>query len=120
MVDDSSEGTNASSNIKSSVYYNVLLEVPNPANNLRIAMTAQVSLVLNKAKHTLLIPLQAVYKKSTGQTLVRVWTGENQLETREVKTGITDNVNIQIIEGLNNGEQVVLAERNVKQAGGSI
>lgn len=120
LSEDSSEVSLASGNTKSSIYYNVLLEVPNPANNLRIAMTAQVSLVLNKAKHTLLIPLQAVFKKSTGQTMVRVWTGKKQLETREVKTGITDNVNIQIIDGLSVGEQVVLAEKNFKQAGGSI
>lgn len=40
-----------------SVYYNALLDVPNPESRLRIAMTAQVTLITDEAKDTILIGL---------------------------------------------------------------
>lgn len=46
MKDDSLAGTSSASGSgtsNASVYYNALLDVPNPENRLRIAMTAQVS-----------------------------------------------------------------------------
>nr|WP_120509768.1 efflux RND transporter periplasmic adaptor subunit [Rahnella bruchi] len=116
MADESAEGSTSANNAKSSVYYNVLLDVPNPANNLRIAMTAQVKLLIDKAKNTLLVPRQAVEKSPTGKMQVRVLTDENQPETREVITGITDNINIQILAGLKAGEQVILAKNNIQQS----
>jgi macrolide-specific efflux system membrane fusion protein len=117
MKDDSVSGSSSSSGSGSSnasVYYNALLDVPNPDNRLRIAMTAQVSLLLGEAKNALLVPIQAVHKTADNKQQVQVLTGDNRLVMREVKTGITNNVDIQILSGLKAGENVVLVQENTK------
>jgi macrolide-specific efflux system membrane fusion protein len=117
MKDDSVSGGSSSSGSGSSnasVYYNALLDVPNPNNRLRIAMTAQVSLLLGEAKNALLVPIQAVHKTADKKQQVQVLTGDNRLEMREVKTGITNNVDIQILSGLKAGENVVLVQENTR------
>ncbi|WP_426508803.1 efflux RND transporter periplasmic adaptor subunit [Serratia proteamaculans] len=117
MKDDSISGGSSSSGSGSSnasVYYNALLDVPNPDNRLRIAMTAQVSLLLGEAKNALLVPIQAVHKTADNKQQVQVLTGDNRLEMREVKTGITNNVDIQILSGLKAGENVVLVQESTR------
>ncbi|MGO4744288.1 efflux RND transporter periplasmic adaptor subunit [Serratia quinivorans] len=117
MKDDSfSSGgsTSGSGTSNASVYYNALLDVPNPDNRLRIAMTAQVSLLLGEAQNTLLIPIQAVHKTADNKQQVQVLTMDHQLEMREVKTGITNNVDVQILKGLMAGDNVVLAQESAK------
>ncbi|WP_261113659.1 macrolide efflux RND transporter periplasmic adaptor subunit EtsA [Serratia entomophila] len=119
MKDDSlGAGSSASGSGTSnaSVYYNALLDVPNPENRLRIAMTAQVSLLLGEAKNALLVPIQAVHKIDGKKQQVQVLTKDNRLETRKVKTGITNNVDIQILGGLEAGETVVLSQPGAKSA----
>lgn len=115
MKDDSISGGSSSSGSgtsNASVYYNALLDVPNPDNRLRIAMTAQVSLLLGEAKNALLVPIQAVHKTADKKQQVQVLTADNRLEMHEVKTGITNNVDIQILSGLKAGENVVLVQES--------
>ncbi|WP_258089890.1 efflux RND transporter periplasmic adaptor subunit [Serratia liquefaciens] len=117
MKDDSLSGggtASGSGTSNASVYYNALLDVPNPDNRLRIAMTAQVSLLLGEAKNTLLVPIQAVHKNADKKQQVQVLTGDNRVEIREVTTGITNNVDIQILSGLKAGEHVVLVQESAK------
>ena len=117
MKDDSISGGSSSSGSgtsNASVYYNALLDVPNPDNRLRIAMTAQVSLLLGEAKNALLVPIQAVHKTADKKQQVQVLTANNRLEMREVKTGITNNVDIQILSGLKVGENVVLVQESAR------
>ena len=121
MMQDSSASAGSSSasdadSSNKSVYYNALLDVPNPDNKLRIAMTAQVSLLRNEAKNALLIPLQAVKKTANNKQQVQVLSTENQLHHREITTGITNNVDIEVLSGLKLGEKVVLAEGVPEQA----
>ncbi|EGT3596326.1 efflux transporter periplasmic adaptor subunit [Serratia marcescens] len=119
MKDDSLAGTSSASGSgtsNASVYYNALLDVPNPENRLRIAMTAQVSLLLGEAKNALLVPIQAVHKTEGKVQQVQVLTQDQRLETREVTTGITNNVDIQILSGLKAGEAVVLSQPAAKSA----
>lgn len=93
-----------------SVYYNALLDVPNPDNRLRIAMTAQVTLLRSEAKNALLIPLGAVKKTPDHKQQVQVLDKDNQPHIRDITTGITDNVDIQVLSGLNLGEKVVVGQ----------
>ncbi|EPB2021963.1 efflux RND transporter periplasmic adaptor subunit [Escherichia coli] len=111
MKDDSlaSNMASGSSTSNNSVYYNALLDVPNPENRLRIAMTAQVTLLIDEAQNTLLIPLQAIRRTGESKQQVQVLTADGKLETRDVKTGITNGLDIQILEGLKVGENVVLS-----------
>ncbi|MBL5963528.1 efflux RND transporter periplasmic adaptor subunit [Enterobacter asburiae] len=92
----------------SPVYYNALLEVPNPDNRFRIAMSAQVTLIVSEAKNALMIPIQAIKKNENDIKQVQVLTKNNKLETRIVQTGLSNNIDIQITNGLSLGEKVIL------------
>ncbi|HCQ2529103.1 TPA: efflux RND transporter periplasmic adaptor subunit, partial [Escherichia coli] len=118
MKDDSlASNTSASGSGTSnaSVYYNALFDVPNPENRLRIAMTAQVTLITDEAQNTLLVPIQAVHRNEGKKQQVLVLAADGRLEPRNVKTGITNSVDIQILEGLNVGENVVLSLPDKKE-----
>lgn len=94
----------------SAVYYNAVFEAPNPNGELRIAMTAQVSIVLDQAKDAVTIPSLALGEKSPdGRYHVRVLDKERVL-TRPVTVGIDNNVRAQVLDGLAPGELVVIGE----------
>ena len=88
------------------IYYNGLLQVANPDRKLRIGMTAQVSIVLDAADDALLVPVAAVTNGPEGAS-VQVLVG-GQPEIRAVKTGLNDKVRVQILEGVSEGETVVI------------
>jgi macrolide-specific efflux system membrane fusion protein len=98
-------------NTATAIYYNGLLDVPNPDGLLRISMTAQVYVVLNEAKGVITIPSAAIKQVGRrGPASVRVVNAAGKAEKREVKVGIDNNVNAQILEGLEVGDKVVLSE----------
>ncbi len=112
MKDDALMGNSESNTLSSTnaaVYYNALLDVPNPDNVLRISMTAQVNLLRDQAKNALLVPVQATKKASDGRTYVEIADQNNQPEKRYITTGISDSVDIQVLSGLRLGEKVILA-----------
>ncbi|MBC7682977.1 MAG: efflux RND transporter periplasmic adaptor subunit [Ferruginibacter sp.] len=104
----------------SAIYYNGLLDVPNPEGQLRISMTAQVNIVLNEAKQVLSIPSAALGDRDReGRTSVRVVDSDGQAAQRSVKVGLNNNVNAQILDGLAVGERVVVGEASTAAATGS-
>ena len=58
IASESSGSTSTSSS--TAIYYNGLFDVPNPEGRLRIAMTAQVNIVLAEAKDALTVPSSAL------------------------------------------------------------
>lgn len=112
MKDDALMGNSEStptSSTNAAIYYNALLDVPNPDNALRISMTAQVNLLRDAAKEALLIPVQATKKDADGKTYVEVADKQGLPEKRIITTGISDSVDIQVLSGLQAGEKVILA-----------
>jgi macrolide-specific efflux system membrane fusion protein len=94
----------------SAIYYYGLFEVPNPDNKLKVSMTTQVAVVLNQAKQALCIPVSSLGEKQTGgKATVRVLVGE-QPETRTIRTGISNNVQVQVLDGLIEGEKVIIGD----------
>lgn len=105
-------GTDTSAKTISSaaIYYNGQFEVPNPEHKLRIFMTAQVSIVLGQVKQALCIPMSVLGKdRGNGRYTVRVLTNGGA-ETRLIKTGLKDNIYIQVLDGLDEGDQVVVGD----------
>ncbi|AKM38669.1 MULTISPECIES: macrolide transporter subunit MacA [Burkholderia] len=95
----------------SAVFYNALFEVPNPEHRLRISMTAQVSIVLSNARNALSIPAAALgEKRKDGTYAVRVLRADGSTETRNVRIGINNNVRVEVLGGLKDGERVVIGD----------
>ncbi len=102
--------TDGSSSSSSAIYYYGLFEVPNPDNTFKVSMTAQVAVVLDQAKQALCIPISALGEKQPdGKTTVRV-LARGQVQTQTIRTGISDNVQIQVLEGLREGEAVIIGD----------
>ncbi|MFL1515349.1 macrolide transporter subunit MacA [Pseudomonas prosekii] len=93
------------------VFYNALFDVPNPDHRLRIAMTAQVRIVLDTATSVLTVPVAALGpRNSDGSFPVRVLDAKGQAQTRNVQTGINNNVKVQVNQGLAEGDKVVIGD----------
>ncbi len=107
----SSLTTSSSTSTSAAVYYNGLFDVPNPDEKLRISMTAQVFIVLGEAKDAVVVPASALGKRGKdGRYEVRVVQDGNKTETRQVRIGMNNNVQAQVLEGLEVGERVVSAD----------
>jgi macrolide-specific efflux system membrane fusion protein len=106
--------TTTASTTTAAIYYNGLFEVPNPEGKLKVSMTAQVSLVLGNAKDALLIPSSALGKRNkNGSYTARVLEGAGEqakVVNREVKIGLNNRVQAQVLSGLKAGEKVVVGE----------
>lgn len=93
------------------IYYNGLFDVPNPAHTLRIAMTAQVNIVLGAARDVLTIPTSALgARRGDGSYTVRVLAADGTAQPRQVQIGLNNNVSAEVKSGLQEGEQVIVAD----------
>lgn len=107
----SASAASSASATSKATYYNGLFEVPNPNGELRISMTAQVSIVLGEAKQALTIPSSALgHRDSDGAYVVTVIAENGQPSQRRITVGIDNNVTAQVLEGLVEGEKVVVGE----------
>ena len=86
----------------------VRIELANPGLRLRPAMFAQVELQSGPAAQVLTVPDSALLDTGT-RRLVLVQHDGGRFEPREVRTGARDAERIEILEGLREGETVVVA-----------
>lgn len=105
----SSSSSDSSSSSSSAVYYNGLFDIANMDHKLRVSMTAQVTIVSGEAKNVLLVPIAAVENNAQQQSTVRVLE-QGKVISKIIQTGLKDSLNIQIISGLKEKEQVILGD----------
>lgn len=92
------------------IFYNALFDVPNLNHRLRIAMTAQVTVVLQEARNVLCVPLSALGRaEPNGHYPVRVLGLDGEITAVMVTPGINDRVWIQVV-GLNEGDEVIIED----------
>ena len=102
----------------SAIYYYGKLVVPNERGVLRIGMTTHNTIVIGSVRDALIVPAMAVEYEG-GKARVKVLDG-GRVVVREVKTGLSDNLNIQIVSGLEEGEEVILATMSQSEADSSV
>ncbi|WP_395062491.1 efflux RND transporter periplasmic adaptor subunit [Paraburkholderia silvatlantica] len=111
MTDTTTSSTTTSSATNTAVYYNGLLDMPNPDNRLRISMTAQVSVVLARARHVAVVPVTALTAQPhDGRAMVRVLEADGNVTSRMVRTGIANDTIVQIVSGLGAGDRVIVGQ----------
>jgi macrolide-specific efflux system membrane fusion protein len=117
LASDTSSVATTSSSTATAIYYNGIFDAPNPQGKLRIAMTAQSTIVLDKVKDALLIPAAALGAKGKdGRYTVRVVSeaaasaGAGVPQDRLVRIGLNNRVQAQVLDGLKAGERVVTSE----------
>ncbi|VVO32516.1 efflux RND transporter periplasmic adaptor subunit [Pseudomonas fluorescens] len=91
------------------VLYTVLLDVDNADNALMAEMTAQVFFVADQAKNVLTAPIAALQTGTQAHSqTARVVAKNGSIEQRDVRTGISDRLRVQIIEGLQEGDHLLI------------
>ena len=101
--------------INNVVFYDVLIDVPNPERELKIQMTAQVFIVLAQAKGVLLIPVAAIGNAGEDSEIkVRVMKSDGSVEQRTIKIGIKSEILAEVKDGLTEKERVVISEITAK------
>jgi RND family efflux transporter MFP subunit len=88
------------------------VNVPNANYELVPGMYASVKIPLQSAANVLTIPVQAVSSHGTGQGTVLVVNSTNHLERREVKLGLQNASDVEVLSGLRENEMVVFGEQN--------
>lgn len=74
---------------------------------LRPEMTVTVMIYLEKKENVLTVPNNAI-KREQGKTVVTVLDNNGKMNQRAVKTGYSSNGYVEILEGVREGEKVVL------------
>jgi RND family efflux transporter MFP subunit len=94
------------------VTYDVTIALRNPEQRLKPDMTATVNITVASKKDALAVPMDAVTPEVDGSrvTVVRRGPGgEVRFEPAKVTTGINDGENVEVLEGLKEGDVVVLS-----------
>lgn len=100
---------------RTAMYYNGQFDVDNADGRLRSYMTAQVRIVLGRANDVLIIPSAALGARAAdGSYSVQVRGADGRASTRRITTGLDDQIQVEVRDGLKEGEQVVLAQANVE------
>ena len=74
---------------------------------IRAGYSANASLVLEKKDDILVIPEALLqFDSKTDKPYVEVSTGEQQFERRDIEIGISDGVNVEIVSGLSESDNV--------------
>lgn len=93
--------------VNEAIFYNARFEVPNINGLLRLDMTAQVHIQLAEIKDIITIPLAAL-GEVVGENRYNVTVLRNaQTKLREVTIGARNDTQVQVIKGLEEGEEIV-------------
>lgn len=121
---------NVLTNTAEAVYYNGIFYTENREAKFYIGMTTQIYIITDYVSDVLTIPSMATrfspknatreaYEKELKEglkanpTASLVWVENkknNQLRPRFIQTGLSNNISIEVLEGLTEGEEVVLSE----------
>lgn len=106
--------TNSSSSNQSNkaVYYYAKVLIDNSDNFLKIGMTTQNEIIISQSFDTLYIPKSAVYDKD-GKSFVDILVGDTKHQKRaskEVTLGISDGFYIEIKDGLDKKDNIILGD----------
>ena len=76
--------------------------------HLRLGMSTQMSVILEEKPEAILIPINAVTTKDEKTWVTKINQKTSQPEQIEVKTGLTTVDEIEILEGLKAGDELVI------------
>ena len=95
------------------VLYTVLLDVDNTDQALMPEMTTQVFFVADHAKDVLLAPIAALQGSAEGARQTAYVVAKNgKVEPRDIRTGISDRLRVQVLDGLIEGDHLLIGPAN--------
>lgn len=83
---------------------------------IRVGMSAELRVLNEESKNTALLPMEAIYFSRDNSPYVNVRNDE-KIEEVEVKIGITDGVSVEILSGLEIGDEVFILKEESSNFG---
>lgn len=91
--------------------YDAVVTIPNPESVLKYAMTATAEVFIQDKKDILVVPIQAI-TTTKGKSTVSLKKADGTVEEQhEIKTGIRSKTQVEILSGLEEGDEVVMPTR---------
>ena len=104
----SSSSSSSSTSSASVIYYYVTLDVEDPEGLLLPAMTARVEINTSQRSDALAVPISALKTDKNGSYVLRL-NADGTQETVYVKTGIYSDEYVEILEGVSEGDDIVIS-----------
>lgn len=95
------------------VYYTVTVTVQGDVSGFYEGMTGEVTFVTEESQQVIYVSKRAVFTEGE-KSYVKLYDEEGNIMTKEVVTGFTDGVNIEIVEGLSEGDFVLIESKVTK------
>lgn len=98
---------------ESNTVYEIRFDLPSSENqnlNYRLGMDGDAIITLEKAENTIVLPIEAVLGNGQ-QQYVLTKTNDNKIIKKNIKTGIENDTEIEILEGLKENDQVVIKQK---------
>lgn len=96
------------------IYYTLTVTLQGDSSGLYEGMTGEVTFVTKETQSVLYVSNRAIFRDGT-RSYVKVRDESGNVQEKEVVTGFSDGVNVEIVEGLSKGD-VVLIESKVNEA----
>lgn len=120
--------TTADSSYSSTVNYPVTIKIDGDTRKLYGGMTADITFVTDSVENVLYVSAKAIVTGEDGSTCVYIKNAEGEMELKAVTTGFSNGSEIEITDGLSEGDTVYIAstvsagqsEESLKQTGGSL
>lgn len=91
------------------VYYEVTIDFPNQPEGIKSGMTADIVIKTNSKENVLRVPKNAI-ENINGKNMLQVITN-NKVEDRQITAGLEGNDYVEVLSGLNEGEEVVTSKK---------
>ena len=85
----------------------VWVQIANPGERLKPGATARVSIIAETIQNTLVVPAAALLNGDEGRQKVMVISSDSVAHERPVTVGVRQGARVQILSGIQPGEQVV-------------
>ncbi len=110
---------NGSSSSNEAVYFYAKVLVDDNDGFLKIGMTTQNTIIVNEAKNVNFITSSAIQKDKNNERFV--WILKDKTPTKaKIKIGISDNLNTQILSGINKNDEIIISNPNKNENSKSI
>ncbi|QLD32739.1 efflux RND transporter periplasmic adaptor subunit [Mannheimia varigena] len=91
------------------VYYYANVSIDNADSSLRIGMTTQAQITIDKREQVLVVPTNLIKKRGKENYVLVLENGQSLEKT--IQIGISDTQNTEVVAGLNEGDQVIVTQR---------
>ncbi|TMV52196.1 efflux RND transporter periplasmic adaptor subunit [Paenibacillus mesophilus] len=97
-------------------YYDAIVAVPNRDQQLKYGMTGTAEILIQDKKDVLTLPVEAL-QIQRGNVSVTVKHADGTKESVPIKLGVRSKTSVEVVEGLKEGDQVVVPTRQRAQNG---